>query len=206
MARTMDPLISAQLGAPWLCPVFFADLGFDDATLYMHTDLGDISWGGHTWTGAGNLSSIEAIEERADGSPSGTVLRLSGINSTLLNEAVTQQYFGRAVSIYFSVRDASTAALVATPFELFSGQMDQMRVIDGRETSSIELVVESELIVFDSAPMRWFSDSQLQTDYPGDLGFQYLAAMVNLKLSIGGDQTVFIGNHPESISYAPRFT
>lgn len=199
MTRPMDSAIAAQLDEPWLNPVFFVELVFDDGTLHLHNSLGDIAWGDYTWTGTGDFSAIDMIEERADGSPAGTVLRLSGVDATLLTEAFAEDYMGRPVTIYFSVKDATTGALVATPFELFSGQMDQMRVITG-ETSVIELVVESELILFDSSPLRWFSDSQLQVDYAGDLGFQYLAAMANHKVTIGSQQTILIGSQPAPIN------
>jgi hypothetical protein len=156
----------------------------------MHTDLGDISFGGHTYLGAGDLGTIEGVEEREDDSPAGLRLRLSGVDATLLDEALNQNYFDRPVTIYIGVRDVVTGAMVATPIELFSGKMDQMRILVGDQGSVIEISVESEMIEFSRSLNRYFSDTQLQKDYPGDLAFQYCATMVNAKITIGSKTLV----------------
>lgn len=190
MARTIDGTTAAILNDPFIPVVLFCDLAFDSGTLYMHTDLGDISFSGRTYLGAGDMGSVEGIEEREDSSPSGLTLRLSGIDATLLDQALNQNYYDRAVTIYFGVRDIVTGSMVATPFEIFSGKMDQMRIVTGTGTSVIEIGVESEMIEFGRSLNRYVSDSQLQKDYPGDLGFTYLAAMQNARITIGSKSLV----------------
>jgi hypothetical protein len=168
----------------------------------LHTDLADIAFGGHTYTGVGTLGAIEGIEEREDGSPAGVTLRLSGIDSTLLNEALTQDYFDRAVTIYLGMRDITTGAMVATPFEIFVGKMDQMRLLTGGPTSVIEISVESELIEFDRSLNRYYSDTELQRIYSGDLGFKYLADMVNARITVGSKTLVSFANQTKSSTEA----
>jgi hypothetical protein len=175
-------------------------MAFDEGVLYMHTDLGDVAFGGNTYLGAGDLGSIEGIEERDDGSPTGFTLRLSGIDTTLLNEALIYNYFDRAVTVYLGVRDITTGAMVTTPFEIAVGKMDQMRVMTGTSpTSVIEIPCESEMIELDRSLNRYFSDTELQRNYSGDLAFQYLADMVNAKVTIGSKTLVtFAQNSPSS--------
>jgi hypothetical protein len=84
--------------------------------------------------------------------------------------------------------------MVTTPFEIFCGKMDQMRVVTGGPTSTIEVSVESEMIEFGRSLNRYFSDSQLQKEYPGDLGFQYMAAMVNFRMTVGSKQLISVGS------------
>jgi len=186
--RSLDPSVTAVLANSFVMPVIFVSLTFDDGTLYLHTDVGNIATGGTTYIGAGGIGSIEGIEEREDGSPTGVMMRLSGIDATLLNEALRQHYFDRPVTVSLGMRDLVTGALVAEPFELFVGKMDQMRVVTGGPVSIIEVSVESEMIDFDRSLKRYFSDTELQRVYSGDLGFKYLADMVNARVTVGSKQ------------------
>lgn len=194
MSRTIDAAILATLDDPLNQPIFFAELAFDDGTLYFHTDLGSIPWGGHTWTGVGDLGSIEAIEERDDLTPTGTVLRVAAMNSTVLNEALMQNYYDRIASIYFGMRNVVSAALVSDPMQIFAGKMDQMRIVSGLNPV-IELAVESEMAEFQRARMVYYSDAEQQRDHAGELGFKWLAAMVDAKILWHADEYVTFGTH-----------
>jgi hypothetical protein len=198
--RTLDGEIEAVLDDATLLPTYFVEILFDDFDLRVHTDLGEISTLGETWTGVGKLGSIGAIEERDDSSPSGTTLTLNGLNAEILNEALDIDYYGRPVTIYLGMRDILTGVLVADPFEVFSGQVDQMHVAYGTDTATVSISVESEWIMFERSPMRWFSDNQLQRDHSGDLGFQYLAAMANLKITLGNGTPTYLGSNPGTIN------
>jgi hypothetical protein len=199
MSRTLDAGLVATLDDPLIIPVLFVSLAFDEGVLYVHTDLGDIAFGGNTYLGVGDLGSIEGIEERDDGSPTGIMLRLSGVDTTLLNEALIYNYFERAVTIYLGVRDIATGAMVTTPFELFVGRMDQMRILTGTSTTSvIEIAVESEMIEMERSLMRYFSDTELQRNYSGDLGFRYLTDMVNARITVGAKDLVSFANPTKS--------
>jgi hypothetical protein len=183
--RSLDPSIVSVLDDPFVMPVTFVKLQFDDVPLFVHTDVGDITIAGNTYTGTGDLGSIEGIEDREDASPSGITLRLSGINTNLLNEALLQNYFDRPVQVLFGMRDVTTGGMISTPFEIFAGKMDQMRVITGGQSSQIEVTAESEMIDFDKSLNRYFSDTELQRVYTGDLAFRYLADMVNARITTG---------------------
>lgn len=180
-----DIPFSSVLNDAYVLPVVFAALEYDSGTLYLHNDLGTITTLGHDWSGVGSFGSIDAMEEREDGSPTGTILRLSGIDPTLLENALTETYQGRPVTIYLGMRDIVDGDLVSDPMELFAGQMDQMSVTYGLASAMIEMRVESEMYDFSRALLRYFSDAELQKAYPGDLAFQYMAKMVNNRVTIG---------------------
>jgi len=196
--RSLDGRLVATLDDPFVIPVMFVQLAFDNVTLYMHTDVGDIAIAGNTYIGAGDLASIEGIEEREDSSPTGLRLRLSGIDATLLNEALLQNYVDRPATILMGMRDITTGAMVATPFELYVGRMDQMRVLTGGPLSVIEVLVESEFIDWDRSLNRYYSDTELQRVYTGDLAFRYLADMVNARITVGSKTLVSFANPTKS--------
>jgi hypothetical protein len=192
--RTLSAPNQAVLDDAYLIPVSFVDLTFDDGVLRMHTDLGSITWGGNAYTGAGDLGSIDPIEERNDLSPSGTILRISGLDQAILTEALTQNYYDRRVKIYLGFRDIVTGSLVDDPMQIFSGKMDQMAILSGM-APTIGLAVESDLIEFDRARMQVYSDAELQRVSPGALGFKWLTAMIDAKIQWYSNHYVVFGTH-----------
>lgn len=178
---------------PAIVPVWFVDLAFDSGHVYLHTDLGTITTLGHDWLGVGTLGSIGEIEETDDGSPTATSLTLSGLDQNLLESALTEAYFDRFVTIYLGVRDTVTGALATTPMQIAVRRMDDMQVASGSQASTITLHTESEMISMKRSLVRYFSDSQLQSEHPGALGFRYLASMVNARITIGSKQTITFG-------------
>ena len=71
-------------------------------------------------------------------------------------------------NIYFGV--TSEEALN----QIFSGYMDQMNIVDGGETSTIELMVENRLIDLERARVARFTSGYQKSIYPGDLGLDFV--------------------------------
>jgi len=189
MSRDLPAALSSATSDPYVIPVMFVELLFDDGAVRLHTDLGDIvttdTSPNLTWTGAAGLGSIDPIEESEEISPFAVKLRLSGIDSTILNEAVAENYYERPGRILIGMRDTVTGLLVSTIHEIFYGKMDSLRVMYSVEQSAIEVLLESEMADFDRASMKHYTDSQLQRDYSGDLGLQYLSQLVDAKVLWG---------------------
>lgn len=144
------------------------------------------------WYGTGDLGSIDEIEETEEIAANAVRCRLSGIDSTILDEAVNQDYYEKPARILISMRDTVTGALVANPHEVFYGKMDVMRFLYGKDQSAVEIVLESELADFDKAAMKYYSDSQLQRDYSGDLGLRYLAQLVDARIMWGKNNATLV--------------
>ena len=186
--RIGDLNLDAATDDPLIHPVFFVELKFDDGTLYLHTDLGQIG----PYMGVGDLGSIDAIEETEEIAPVSVKLRLSGIDDAILNEALEENYFERAGRILVSARDIVTGLLIAPPEEIFYGKIDSLRVLYSSEQSAVEVVLESELADFDRAAMKYYSDSQLQRDYPGDLGLRYMGQLTDARIMWGKNNATLV--------------
>ena len=192
MSRSLHANIIAELPKPFLLPLLFADLQFDSGNIRLHDDLGDVIWGGFTWSGTGDLGSVGPIKESDKLIPSGITLSLSGIDSGLLDEARNQDYQDRPIVLYIGMRNTITGALVSDPTEIFYGFMDQMKINTGRKTSTISMQCESEQKRWEQAPTEYYDDATLQTDFSGDLFFEFLPDMVNLKLDWGTNVAVLL--------------
>lgn len=196
MSRGLATAISNATDDPFLVPVVFLELQFGSGTLRLHTDLGTITTTdtspNRLWYGTGDLGSIDEIEETEEIAANAIRCRLSGIDSTILDEAVNQDYYEKPARILVTMRDTVTGALVANPHEIFYGKMDVMRVLYGKDQSAIEITLESELADFDKASMKYYSDAQLQRDYSGDLGLRYLAQVMDSRVMWGKNNATVV--------------
>lgn len=130
--------------------VFYAvDLAFETANVRLWTGYGNKTINSQTYIGSGDLLSIEGLEEASDLSARGTTLTLSGLSSTLLTYALTEEYQGRTVTIYWGIGSNTV--------EIFRGYMDQMTIQDSGQTSTISLTVESRLIILERANIRRYT-------------------------------------------------
>lgn len=130
--------------------VFYAvDLAFETANVRLWTGYGNKTINSQTYIGSGDLLRIEGLEEASDLSARGTTLTLSGLSSTLLTYALTEEYQGRTVTIYWGIGSNTV--------EIFRGYMDQMTIQDSGQTSTISLTVESRLIILERANIRRYT-------------------------------------------------
>jgi hypothetical protein len=126
-----------------LCTFVYMDM--PSGALRLHTRGGTITWGSADWLGVGKFGTISDIDEDAQLRPSGVNITLSGVDAALVSSALTEDYHGRAISVYQGFLNVSTMALVADPEEIFTGLMDFMTIDLGQGTGSISLQCEGEL-------------------------------------------------------------
>ena len=173
--NTANALASQHVGEE----IIFAKLEFNTATSYIHTSLGTYTWGGQDWLGVGDFGSIQGIEEANQVSPYAANLVLSGLDSTFVNEALTQDYYRRGVTLYLGVANASDV-LLDTPTQIWAGQMDTMNLSVGADGGDvIQLTCESELAEFDRSPGLRYTDQFQQKLHTGDLFFEFLPAIAD---------------------------
>tara|TARA_R100000734_G_C3319102_1_gene114285 strand:- start:2947 stop:3555 length:609 start_codon:yes stop_codon:yes gene_type:complete len=152
MSRSINANIVSALSNSEIEPFYAVKLAFSTATLYLWTGYGDKTINSETYIGTGNLLSIDGLEEASDLSSKGTDIVLNGLDSTILTYALTEEYQGREVNIYWGVSGVSEVV------EVFSGYMDQMTIIDRGETSTIKLSVESKLIILERPNIRRYTE------------------------------------------------
>ena len=160
----------------------------------MWTGVGTLTLvDGTEWVGVGNILNVSAIEETSEMAVKGATITLSGVSSEALSLALSEPYQGRVCNIYFGtfssgrllqesnsfilLEDGSKILLEDTETgfnQLFSGYMDQMNIVDGGDTSNIELMVENRLIDLERARVARFTSGYQKSIYPGDLGLDFV--------------------------------
>ena len=172
--------------------VFF-HLDFDGGLLRLHTGLGDLVWGGNTWTGIGNIADIPNIEEGPGASPRAITLRASGLDSDILDAAFAEDYINRECILYMGALNTS-GGLVADPDEIFRGGIQQMiMTMGGDDGDTIDIVVESELERLNRPGSARYSNAYHQSEQASDEFFEY-AALLSSRNPVWRGQTVNVGN------------
>ena len=149
MSRTVPAALLTALDGDQIEVFYAVDLAFDSGNMRLWTGYGDKTIGGQTYTGTGNLLTIDGLEEASDLSARGTTLTLNGLDSTIITYALTEEYQGRLVTIYWGVGTNTV--------EVFSGYMDKMTIQDAAESATISLTVESRLIALERPNVRRYT-------------------------------------------------
>ena len=149
MSRTVPAALLTALDGDEIEVFYAVDLAFDSGNMRLWTGYGDKTINSQTYTGTGNLLTIDGLEEVSDLSARGTTLTLNGLDSSIVSYALTEEYQGRLVTIYWGVGSNTV--------EIFRGYMDKMTIQDAGETSTISLTVESRLIALERANVRRYT-------------------------------------------------
>ena len=176
MTRSSTTAFNNAAIASTVDPFFAAKLEFESGSTNLWTGVGDISFeagsGSETFTGAGDLAQVSAVEEKSDLASSGVTLTLSGINSSLISLVLSENYQGRNATLYLGL--LSSGSVIADPYILFKGFMDTMNINDTGETALIEVKAENRLIALQKAKIRRYTNEDQKLIDPTDEGFSFI--------------------------------
>lgn len=183
MARDLTASVITQLQSASVEVGILFEGEFASGWVRLWSGIGSLSWDGKTWTGTGNLLGISGIDETAEVRASGMTVSLSGVPSDLLSAALGDARSGRIGRVYLAF--FSGGSIVADPILQFEGRLDVPAIEDGPETATISISYESELIDLERARERRYTPEDQQIDFPGDLGFDYVASLQDAQITWG---------------------
>lgn len=182
MSRTLPAGLGVALAGAQLAPAFLVELDWPDGTVYVWNGYYILNWNAVAWQPTGHLGGIAEVRESSELGANGVQLSLSGIPNALVAEALANNSQGRPARIYFGVIGAG--GFTIDPYLVFDGLIDFPNIVQNGDTSTITVNLEKEFIDNRSNARRWNHEDQ-QIDYPGDLGFQYVAALANKQFTWG---------------------
>tara|TARA_R110000823_G_scaffold304025_2_gene425543 strand:- start:1367 stop:1999 length:633 start_codon:yes stop_codon:yes gene_type:complete len=188
MSRTLTSGMTAVTTADIVRPVYFVRMVFDSGespnVLNLWNGTGNLSYGGNTYTGTGDLLSISQITETSDISATGINVSLTGVKTSLISLAKNHEYQGRPLSVSLGAFDAS-GDLIADPVVIFSGFMDTMTISESGAFSTISISVENKLVAFERTKVRRYTAEDQKIDHPTDKGFEFVTAIVQKEIIWG---------------------
>lgn len=207
MTRGFDAATLSALEADSAHPIIFVELGPFDSTSpetieYMHSGLGTITWNSIDWVGIGQIMVLDSVKEGIGLSPQAIRLGVSAADADMIAIAMSTNYYRRACKVYLGA--LSGGALVADPTMIFSGYIEDIDVTMGGGQDQISITAESELIFFKRTRDVRFTANQLQSEYSGDEGFEYLES-VSLQKVVwrGRDNRLGSGGTSDPLRGAP---
>lgn len=179
MSRTVPAAILTALAQPEVEPFYAVEALFDSGPVRLWTGYGDRTIDGDTYTGAGSLLNIDGIGEVADLSAKSITVSLSGNLTSLVSLALQEPYQRRKCRVLFGVTSVSDFV------EVFSGQLNTMKIEDSGETSTISVLVDSKLVELERSSNRRYTSESQKSRYAGDTFFDYVSAIQDAEIIWG---------------------
>jgi hypothetical protein len=127
VARGVHPDTLAAIAAGNFCPVVLVYLDWPDGAIRVHSGVGPLSFGGHTWLGLGQFAGISAPAESVGLAQSVAQLKLIGAPDEI-DAYLDAPIRGRPGEIWFGcVSERAGNVMAGPPFRVFTGFMDAMR-------------------------------------------------------------------------------
>jgi len=183
VSRSLTAGVASAVQAAAVPMLVLVEIDYDSGTARYCTAPFNLSWNGQTWLGVGALGAVDAVAETGGVEVKTIGVQLSGINPANIAVALAEPYQGRAFKLYGAPLDANHV-VIADPKLLFAGMVDTMEIALGA-TASVKVTASSRLVDLERARVRRFNQADQQADYPDDIGFQFIEAMVDTDLSWG---------------------
>src|SRR5688572_11897830 len=122
MTRDLNPATETASQAETIHPVLFVKLEFPDGDVLVHSELGELSFEGDTYTGVGILGNVGTVEEDSELARTPLALTLSGIPISMISVVLNQHYQGRPATLFLGYLDLTANTLVDDPLILYRGR------------------------------------------------------------------------------------
>jgi len=185
MSRSLGTDFTNSLSADELQPFFAVEMNFSSGVLRLWGGYGDLTIDGDTYTGSADFLQISTIDETSEIRATGITVGLSGIPASLIATALTEDYQGRDITLYFGTLD-TTGAINDTPYVVFKGRMDLMSVQENGDFCNINITGESRLIDLEIAREFRYTSEDQKIEYPADKGLEFIADLQNKEIIWGG--------------------
>ena len=181
MTRSMTSAVQTAVQAETVLRTVAIELMFDSGAVRVNGSPLDLTLFGETFVGIGGLGALSAVSESNENRGYDCTFTLSGIPRDSIGIAMTEPYQGRAATIWEVVLDQASGQPLADPIVVFRGHMDQLNPTLG-ETCTCSVRMVNRLADWEVPRNVMYSDIEQQRLHAGDLGFQFVGAVVLKRL------------------------
>tara|TARA_R110000803_G_scaffold1227_2_gene3973 strand:+ start:934 stop:1566 length:633 start_codon:yes stop_codon:yes gene_type:complete len=180
----LDTSIVNRLGADEQAMFIAVKAEFDSDDIRLWSGTGDATINSETYTGAGDLLAISGTEENLELKSNGLVISLSGMDATVLDYALTENYQNRPITLFLGYLMGGTNEVAGT-LTLFKGRMTSLTINDAPQGSTITIDAENRLIDLDRpSNFRYTKESQ-NFLHSGDTAFNRVASLQDKEIVWG---------------------
>ena len=180
----LDSSITNRLGADEQALFFAVKAEFDTSDIRIWSGIDDLTISSETYTGAGTLLTVSNSEDNSELKSNGIVVALSGMDTTVVNYALTESYQNRPITIFMGYVMGGTNEVAGT-LTLFKGRMTSLVINDTPEGSTVTIDAENRLVDLDRpSNLRYTKESQ-NFLFSGDTGFNRVASIQDKQINWG---------------------
>jgi hypothetical protein len=180
----LDASIVNRLGADEQALFFAVKAEFDTDNILVWSGIDDLVIGSDTYTGAGTLLSVSNSEDNLELKSNGLVVSLSGMDTTIVNYALTENYQNRPLTLFMGYVMGGTNEVAGT-LTIFKGRMTSLVINDAPDGSTVTIDAENRLVDLDRpSNLRYTKESQ-NFLHSGDTGFNRVASLQDKQINWG---------------------
>lgn len=178
--RVLTSAASAALASTPLPLAVLVEMDLASGPLYLNTASVDMTLAGVTYYGTRGLGKIDVISD-TPAETKALTFELSGVPAAQIALALTEPVQGRPVRVKLAIFDPATYRLLDVDLA-WAGTLDTMNIADGQPTAILQVSAEHAGIDLLRPTNSLYSDAEQQRLNPGDLGLQYMADQVDMRV------------------------
>jgi len=169
VTRIVSPDYALEAEKPSITMVCMVEVNYDSGTVRVHDGIGNIVLGGNILTeageqldaenddnlindatiapfyGIGDFGGIESVEENIEVVARQVTLTCSGLDSTWITPALSEDYQNRTVTVYLGFFSPDTGALIGSPEVIWEGRINQQTITLSRGDATLSMTCEHRL-------------------------------------------------------------
>lgn len=193
MTRIVSPDYALEAEKPSITMVCMVEVNYDSGTVRVHDGIGSIVLGGNILTeageqldaenddnlindatiapfyGIGDFGGIESVEENIEVVARQVTLTCSGLDSTWVTPALTEDYQNRTVTVYLGFFSPDTGALIGSPEVIWEGRINQQTITLSKGDATLSMTCEHRLRR--EPRIARYTNADQQIIHPGDRFF-----------------------------------
>ena len=180
MARGLTSAVKTELATGVIESVLLIDIDFSTRVYLTNASFditSSVSGSSQTYLSNGHFRGITGVQETNAPTKNSLSLSLSAVDRTYVALALTENIINKNVFVYQGYLD-SNLALIADPFLLFYGTIDEFKVSDNTSTATLILIMSSHWGNFSKKSGRTTTTNSQQRFFPNDLGMFFSALTV----------------------------
>lgn len=143
--RTLGSPLTTALSSDVVRPRYIAEIDFPSGISRVWTGIGDMSWGGNTYLGAGNVIGISETEHSSGLEATTMQVVLNGVNAANRSDIFTVNYQNRPVDIWLAFFDENEN-MIGDPVATRNGFITKADFIDDEDgNQSIIVTISDEM-------------------------------------------------------------
>ena len=180
MARGLSSSVKTELATGVIDPVLLVEIEFGTPVYLTNAPFditSSVSGSSRTYLSNGHLRGVTGVSETNKPTKNSLTISLSAVDTTYVGIALNENIINDNVHIYRGFLDGNLA-LIADPFLLFYGTIDEFKIADNTDNASLILTITSHWGNFSKISGRVTTDNSQQRFFSGDKGMEFSALTV----------------------------